>query len=130
MGTPYDMGQPVGLDANQEKRIVGLTFRITEARISACGKDIPITSMEVEHLTREEFLSKYNFRPNQIGLKDPEILDILINKQQSTQACGEFADPGTHVLMSGSHAVIEIENDYFPLTKSTGTPRYSQAWPR
>ena len=117
VGKPYDAGQPVGLDAKQEGAIVGLVIKVSPSQITVCGKDVPITSVKVDHLTSSDFLAKYNFTPNLIGLSDVDILDISLNKLHSTKACGEFADPGTHLLISKGHAVVEVGNDYFHLTK-------------
>jgi hypothetical protein len=117
VGKPYDAGQPVGLDAKQEGAIVGLVIKVSPSQIAVCGKDVPITSVKVDHLTSSDFLAKYNFTPNLIRLGDANILDINLNKLHSTKACGEFADPGTHLLISKGHAVVEVGNDYFRLTK-------------
>lgn len=117
VGKPYDVGQPVGLDAKQEGAMVGLVIKLSPSQLAVCGRDVPITSVKVDHLTSSEFLAKYNFTPNLIGLSDADILDISLNKLHSTKACGEFADPGTHLLISKGHAVVEVGNDYFHLTK-------------
>jgi hypothetical protein len=117
VGKPYDVGQPVGLDAKQEGAIVGLVVKVSPSQLAVCGRDVPITSVKVVHLTSSDFLAKYNFTPNLIGLSDVDILDISLNKLHSTKACGEFADPGTHLLISKGHAVVEVGNDYFHLTK-------------
>jgi hypothetical protein len=117
VGKPYDVGQPVGLDAKQEGAIVGQVIKVSPSQFAVCGKDVPITSVKVDHLTSSDFLAKYNFTPNLIGLGDANILDISLNKLHSAKACGEFADPGTHLLISKGHAVVEVGNDYFHLTK-------------
>jgi len=117
VGKPYDAGQPVGLDAKQEGAIVGLVIKVSPSQITVCGKDVPITSVKVDHLTSSDFLAKYNFTPSLIGLGDSNILDINLNELHSAKACGEFADPGTHLLISKGHAVVEVGNDYFRLTK-------------
>lgn len=117
VGKPYDVGQPVGLDAKQEGAIIGLVVKVSPSQLAVCGRDIPITSVNVDHLTSSDFLAKYNFTPNLIGLSDADILDISLNKLHSTKACGEFADPGTHLLISKGDAIVEVGNDYFHLTK-------------
>ena len=117
VGKPYDVGQPVGLNAKQEGAIIGLVIKVSSSQLSVCGRDIPITSVNVDHLTSSDFLARYNFTPNLIGLGDTNILDISLNKLQSTKACGDFADPGTHLLISKGHAVVEVGNDYFQLRK-------------
>ena len=117
VGKPYDVGQPVGLDAKQEEAITGLIIKVSPSQLAVCSKEIPIKSVDVEHLTDDDFLAKYNFTPNRIGFSDANILDINLNKLRSTNACGEFADPGTHLLISKGNAVVEVGNDYFHLTK-------------
>jgi len=113
VGKPYDVGQPVGLDAKQEGAIVGLVLKVSPSQLAVCGRDVPVTSIKVDHLTSSDFLAKYNFTPNLIRLSNADILDISLNKLHSTKACGEFADPGTHLLISKGHAVVEVANDYF-----------------
>ena len=117
VGKPYNVGQPVGLDAKQEEAIIGLVIKVSSSQLTVCGKDIPITSVKVDHLTGSDFLAKYNFTPNLIGLGDADILEISLNKLHSTNACGEFPDPGTDILISKGHAVVEIANAYFHLAK-------------
>ena len=122
VGKPYDVGQPIGLDAKQEEMITGLVIKLSQEKVDVCGKEVPIKSIEVEHLTSDEFLAKYNFTPNRIGLKGADVLDISLNKFHTTKACGEFVDPGSHLFLSKSHAVVEVGNDYFPLTRWAGGP--------
>ena len=117
VGKPYDVGQPVGLDAKQEGAITGLVIKVSATKLIVCGREVPIASVNVAHLSGSNFLAKYNFTPNLIGLGDGDILDINLNKLHSTKACGEFADPGTHLFISSGHAVVEVGNDYFHLAK-------------
>jgi len=117
VGKPYDAGQPIGLNAKQEEAIIGLVIKVSPSQITVCGKDVPIKSVEVDHLTSSEFLAKYKFTPNLIGFGDDTLVEISINKLHSTHACGEFADPGTDLLISKNHAVVEVANDYFELKK-------------
>lgn len=118
VGKPYDdLGQPIGLDAKQEGKIIGLIIEISRDQIAVCGKEIQIKSIDVERLTNDKFLAKYNFTPNRIGFSDKDVIDVTLNKLHSTKACGEFADPGTNLFISNRHAVVEIGNDYFQLTR-------------
>lgn len=117
VGKPYDVGQPVGLDAKQEEAIIGLVIKVSPSQLTVCGRAIPITSVKVDHLTSSDFLAKYNFTPDLIGFSDGPLVEISLNKLHSTRACGEFADPGTDLLISKGHAVVEIANAYFHLTK-------------
>lgn len=117
VGKPYDVGQPVGLDAKQERSIIALVIKVSPSKLAVCGREIPIASVTVDHLTGSDFLAKYNFTPNQVGLGGADILDISINELRSVKACGEFADPGTHLLIGRGNAVVEVGNDYFHLTK-------------
>lgn len=100
VGEHYEVRQPVGLNVKQEGSLIGLVIEVSPNQLAVCGRDIPITSISVVHLTSRDFLAKYNFTPNQIGLGDANILDIDLNKLDTTKACGEFADPGTHLLVS------------------------------
>ncbi len=117
VGKPYDVGQPIGLDAKQERAIVGLVIEVSPSQFAVCGRDIPIKSVDVEDLASSDFLAKYNFTPNLIGFSDAKIIEVNLNKLHSTDACGEFADPGMHLLISKGHAVVEVANDYFRLVK-------------
>src|SRR6185437_3140955 len=91
VGKPYDVGQPVGLDAKQEGAIIGLTIKVSPHYLAVCGKDIPIKSVDIVHLTSNDFLAKYNFTPDLIGFSDAPLVEISLNKLHSTNACGEFA---------------------------------------
>jgi hypothetical protein len=117
VGRPYDVGQPIGLDAKQEEMITGLLIKLTQDHIGVCGKEVPILTVESERLTNDDFLAKYNFTSHLVGFNSEYVIDININKLHSTKACGNFADPGSHLFISKGHVVIEVGNDYFPLTK-------------
>lgn len=118
VGQPYDdLGQPIGLNAKQERAIIGLVIRVSSSQLAVCGKDVPITSVKVDHLTSSDFLAKYNFTPDRIGFSDGPLIEISLNKLHSTGACGDFADPGTEILMGKGHAVVIVANDYFRFTK-------------
>ena len=117
VGKPYDVGQPVGLDAKQEGAITGMVIKVSQDQFVVCGKEIPIKSVDIEQLTSDNFLAKYNFTPNLIGFSSKNVIDISLNNLHSTKACGEFADPGMHLFINKSHAVVEVGNDYFQLAR-------------
>ena len=117
VGKPYDVGQPIGLDAKQEDKINGLNIGLAPNHIEVCGKNVPIKSIDVDQLTRDDFLRKYNFPPDSIGLKGSSIVEVSINVLHSTRACGDFEDPGSHLFIADRHVVIEVGNDYFPLKR-------------
>lgn len=118
VGAPYDVKQPIGVNATQEAKLKGLPIVITRDEIAVCGQTVPVKSVAVDVLTPEQFLARYNFTPDRIGLRGPHITDVSLNELHSTNACGEFNDPGTHMLASGNATVMEVGNDYFRLRKS------------
>jgi hypothetical protein len=120
VGVPFDAGQPVGLDAKQEDKIKALNIRFAPDHIEVCGKSVLIKSIDVDRLTRDEFLRKYNFLPDVIGLKSNSIVEVSINALHSTDACGDFEDPGSHLFIGDRHVVMEVGNDYFPLKRVGG----------
>lgn len=118
IGIPYDTPGPVGIDANQEGFIRTLRITYTTKHLRVCGKDIPIQSINVKYLTGDKFLQTYGFLSHVIGMNSSTITDVTINPSDGMNACGEYEDPGVHVLIDSSgHVVMEVGNDYFPLKK-------------
>jgi len=117
VGKPYDVGQPIGLNTDQEDNVKGLDISFTQNYVKVCGKTVPIRSANVDDLALGQFLKRYNFAPDRIGLRGSHVTYVFINRLHSTNACGEFEDPGTHLLVSAENVVIETGNDYFPLKK-------------
>jgi len=117
VGTPYAMGQPVGLDAGDEHSLMGLAIDYTSNALRVCGQTFRIRTVRVEQLPDAAFLSKYGFLPARIGIAGDSVVDIQINLYHQTKACGDFADPGTHLLLGDHAAAIEVGNDYFRLER-------------
>lgn len=117
VGAPYDMGQPIGLDASQEKKIRSLKIELTGDHIDVCGKTVPVKSVNVEDLRPKQFLARYGFLPSRVGLRGSHITEVTINGSQSTNACGGFEDPGTDLFVSDRKVVMQTGNDYFPLKR-------------
>lgn len=118
VGSPYDTPGPVGIDASQEKFVRTLRINYTIEHYRVCGKDISIQSISKKSLTDDEFLQAYGFLGRLIGLKSLPITDVTINPPGGMNACGEYENPGSHVLIDSSgHVVIEVANDYFSLEK-------------
>jgi hypothetical protein len=115
VGVPYDVGQPIGLNADQEEKMKNLPIVVTRGDIAVCGKTVSVESVSVEVLSSDQFLARYNFSADRIGLRGSHITDVTINKFHSTYACGDFNDPGTHLFVSAKEVVMEVGNDYFPL---------------
>jgi len=65
----------------------------------------------------KEFLARYSFLPERVALRGTHIAEVTINAFQSSNACGDFGDPGTHLFVSDGKVVMEVGNDYFPLRK-------------
>ncbi|HEY0794349.1 MAG TPA: hypothetical protein VGD64_01075, partial [Acidisarcina sp.] len=73
-------GQPVRLDAKQEEAIVGLVIEVSASQLGVCGRNIPIKSVDVAHLTSDDFLAKYNFPPDRIQFSRGPLVEISLNK--------------------------------------------------
>ena len=117
VGAPYELGQPSALDAAHGDRIRKLRIGLSKEHIEVCGKVVPVKSVRIETLTQAQFLDRYNFPAKAIGLTGPRVTEIDMNEFASTNACGDFADPGTHLFTSNGKVVMEVANDYFRLLK-------------
>lgn len=118
IGKSYNTSGPVGINAAQEKYIRSLHLVYSSGSLHVCGKDIPIETTKIQSLTSDQFLQTYGFLPRIIGMEQSNVTDLTINPADGMNACGEFADPGVHVLIGGNgHVVIEVANDYLPLRK-------------
>lgn len=117
VGAPYNTPGPIGIDARQEKFIRTLHPSYTTGHLHVCDNDIPIHLVEVKSVTDDEFLQAYGFLPDIIGMKTP-ISDVRINPSDGMNICGDYEDPGVHVLIGrNQHVVMEVANDYFRLTR-------------
>jgi hypothetical protein len=123
IGVPYDTPGPIGINAGQEKYIRGLHLSYTPERLRVCGKNVPIQPINMRTFTSDEFLQTYGFLPRVIGLQATPIIDLTLSSSNGItsngmDACGDYVDPGVHVLIGGNrHVVMEVANEYFPLRK-------------
>lgn len=119
VGKPYNSPGPVGINAEQEKLIRALRLVYTDEHLHVCGKDVSTQPIKIKLFKRDEFLQAYGFLPKVIGMKSSPVTDVTLNPSDGMNACGEYEDPGMHVLMDpNGHVVMEVANDYFPLLKS------------
>jgi hypothetical protein len=117
VGTAYDTNQASGLNTNQESYIESLHLEYAKDHLRVCGKEIAIQSIKAEALSEDDFVGKYHFHPEMIGVGSSGIVDVNISSAD-TAACGEYGDPGVHVFVGDNrHPVIEVSNDYFPLVR-------------
>ena len=117
VGTAYDTNQSSGLNTNQESYIENLHLEYAKDHLRVCGKEIAIQSIKAESLTEDDFVGRYHFSPEMIGVGSSGIVEVNISSAD-TAACGEYGDPGVHVFVGDNkHAVIEVANDYFPLVR-------------
>lgn len=117
VGTAYETTLSTGLNANQENYIESLRLEYAKDHLRVCGKEIGIQSIKAESLTEDDFVGRYHFHPEMIGVGTSGIVDVNISSAD-TAACGEYGDPGVHVFVGDNkHAVIEVANDYFPLVR-------------
>jgi hypothetical protein len=118
VGAPYETYQSAGLNNTQESYIESLRLEYDKNRLHVCGKEIPIESVKAEALTEDDFLGRYHFHPQLIGVGDSNIVELSIGAPDATSICGEYGAPGLHVFVGDNkHAVIEVANDYFPLIR-------------
>ena len=118
IGNPYDLGQPIGIDARQESFVRSLQIGYTPEFVYECGAKLAVKSVEVKNWSVEDFKTRYNFSPESIGLKGPHIVEVFINLLEGTKVCGEgeYKNPGRSLFIGDNkHIVIEVANDYFPL---------------
>jgi hypothetical protein len=117
VGTAYETNQPSGLNTNQESYIESLHLEYAKDHLRVCGKEISIQSIKAESLSEDDFVGRYHFHPEMIGVGTSGIVDVNISSAD-TAVCGDYGDPGVHVLVGDNkHAVIEVNNDYFPLVR-------------
>lgn len=118
VGKSYDTVQPVGIDQSQANRIEAAHLLYTHDHLRVCGKDIPIESVSKKSLNEDAFVQATGFSPSFIGFKGTPVVEVSLNGWESTNACGDFLDPGVDVFIGpDSHVVIEVENAYFPLRR-------------
>lgn len=118
VGAPYETYQAAGLNNTQETYIETLRLEYDKDHLRVCGKDIPIQSIKAEALTEDDFLDRYHFHPDLIGVGQSNIIELSITAPDAAPICGEVGAPGLHVFVGDNkHAVIEVANDYFPLVK-------------
>ena len=117
VGTAYDTNQSSGLNTNQESYIESLHLEYAKDHLRVCGKEVAIQTVKAEALTEDDFVGRYHFQPEMIGVGSSGIVEVNISSAD-TAACGEYGDPGVHVFVGDNkHAVIEVANDYFPLVR-------------
>jgi hypothetical protein len=116
IGKPfYDMTpQPIGLSAEQEKKLIGKRLDVESTSVSACGTRIQITSVESTAYSAEGFLEKYRIRPDQIDLVAP-LTNYSFSSRGLTAICG--SPEAFDIISDGRNAVLENANDYFHLSK-------------
>lgn len=115
--TAYNTPGPIGLDNDQEKYIKSLDVVYTSGSFNVCNKMVAVHSVSKTILTEDQFVQTYGFLPRLIGLKGT-IVDIILNSSDGTNTCGDFEDPGAHILIGDhEHVVIEVANEYFSLVK-------------
>ncbi|HWE84560.1 MAG TPA: hypothetical protein VG267_06420 [Terracidiphilus sp.] len=120
VGNPYDLGQPVGVNARQESYVRSLQIGYSPEFVYECGAKFAIESVEVKTWSVDEFRTRYNFSPESIGLKGAQIIEVSISLLSGAKACGkgEYMNPGRKIFIGGKrHIVIVVANDYFPLRK-------------
>jgi hypothetical protein len=116
IGKPfYNMTpQPIGLSAEQEKKLVGNRVDIESTSVSACGTRIQITSIKATTYSAKDFLEEYQIRPDEIGLVAP-LTNYSFSSQGLTAICG--SPEAFDIISDGRNAVFENANDYFHLSR-------------
>lgn len=121
IGKSFDTPGPVGIDAREERLILGLRLTYSGDHLHICGKDVPAEALEAKPLTKDEFLQKYGFLPGVIGLTRATITDLTLDSSHHANPCGlrgVHEAPGMHVFIdSQGHTVMELGNAYFPLRR-------------
>jgi hypothetical protein len=82
--------------------IFGLHVTYSRDHLHVCGKDVPAEPLEVESLTTDDFLRKYRFMPDVIGLGKATITDVTLNASHRINPWnlhGVYEAPGAHVFM-------------------------------
>jgi hypothetical protein len=128
VGVPYNTPGAIGIDAKQEKFIKTLQIVYTADRLHVCNRDISLHPLTIKALTSDQFLEIYGFLPRLIGMKALPIKDVTINHSRNFDACGDYLNPGAHLLIGrNGHIVIEVANDYFPLKRADRAERSNHA---
>ncbi len=121
IGKPFDTPGPVGIDAREERLILGLRLTYSGDHLHVCGRDVPAEALEAKPLTKDEFLQRYGFLPGLIGLARTTITDLTFDSPHQANPCGfrgVHEAPGVHVFIdSQGHTVMELGNAYFPLKR-------------
>lgn len=128
VGKPYNTPGAIGINAKQEKFIRSLQIEYTADYLRVCHKEISLHPVTVKALTDDQFLQENGFLPRFIGMKASPTEDVTINPSGNFYACGDYLNPGAHVLIGrNGHIVIEVANDYFPLKRAGRTANSNRA---
>ena len=122
IGKPFETPGAVGVDAKEEKLILGLSLTYSGGHLHVCGKNVSAEALEAKPLTEDEFLQRYGFLPDVIGLAGATITDLTLDTSNHANPCafrGVHEAPGAHVFIdSRGHTVMELGNAYFPMRKA------------
>jgi hypothetical protein len=116
-------------DARQESYVRSLQIGYASNFVYECGAKFAIQSVEVKTWSVKDFMIRYNFSPESIGLKGPHIVEVFINLIDGAKACGEgeYRNPDRSVFIGDNkHIVIVVANDYFPLIRRAGNPHLTK----
>ncbi|WP_233840414.1 hypothetical protein [Dyella sp. 2HG41-7] len=103
-----------GPTLSQQNKLLNTSVILSDDEIKACGVSTPINSIEVNHISSDDFLANTRVRFNWVGIDTPIVTEIVINHASSGNCFGAFPIPGQDVYVkSRDELLIDFEGVFY-----------------
>lgn len=110
----YKTSNITGIDGTQQQRLLASRISYSSKELTACAQSVSIVSLDVHRLSAKDFFAQAYVRLDEVGVKDPTITEIIINRNESGNCFGTYTLPGENVyIRNNNELLINFEGAFY-----------------
>ncbi len=114
MDSIYKTQNTEGPSPSQQMKLIGSRIILDTRSLEACGQSVPIKSIEAQQVTSTDFLTNTRVRFSEVGIEEPSVTEVVINKKQSGACFQAFPLPGQDIyIKSKDEILVDFEGVFY-----------------
>lgn len=110
----YQTSNVEGPSPSEQKKLLGTHIVLNAGSLEACGQSVPVKSIRASQVSSDDFLFNTHARFVEVGIKAPEITEIIINNREAGTCFGAFSLPGQDIyIQNKDELLIDFEGVFY-----------------
>ena len=95
-----------GPSPSEQEKLLGTTIVLSGDTLKACGRSVPVRTIEVNQISSSDFLDNNRVRLSGVGIEAASVTEIVVNHRQAGTCFDVFPLPGQDIYIKDKNEIV------------------------